>query len=29
MRRKQHFPWLLVGSFGVVIFLYGAMAVLG
>jgi vesicular inhibitory amino acid transporter len=29
MRRKQHFPWLLMGSFAVVVLVYGAMAVLG
>eukprot|EP00879_Flechtneria_rotunda_P030651 GHRR01033314.1.p1 GENE.GHRR01033314.1~~GHRR01033314.1.p1 ORF type:complete len:491 (+),score=123.32 GHRR01033314.1:299-1771(+) len=29
MRNKSHFPWLLLGSFAVVIVVYGSMAVLG
>jgi hypothetical protein len=29
MRTKSHFPWLLLGSFGVVVAVYGTMAVMG
>ncbi|KAF6258591.1 transmembrane amino acid transporter protein-domain-containing protein [Scenedesmus sp. NREL 46B-D3] len=29
MRTKSHFPWLLLGSFSVVVAIYGTMAVLG
>jgi vesicular inhibitory amino acid transporter len=29
MRIKSHFPWLLLGSFSVVVVIYGTMAVMG
>jgi vesicular inhibitory amino acid transporter len=29
MRTKSHFPWLLLGSFSVVVAIYGSMAVMG
>ncbi|WIA39259.1 hypothetical protein OEZ86_005381 [Tetradesmus obliquus] len=29
MRTKSHFPWLLLGSFSVVVAVYGSMAVMG